>query len=131
MVRAAARAGTHRVAKSGLISSGATHLFEETIKTMFLTRIRIGVARRALGRLSRRRRSRRVRPAAMSGRPLPEMHRAGKSALSPASAPPPPELAAAPAYIRRSRTMIIEHLERELALAQERLERTKARVRSI
>ena len=44
MVRAAARAGIHRAGKSGLISTRATQLFEETIKTMFLTKLRTSVA---------------------------------------------------------------------------------------
>ena len=44
MVRAAARAGIHRAGKSGLISTAHYPSFEETIKTMFLTKLRIGVA---------------------------------------------------------------------------------------
>ncbi len=41
---AAAQAGLSQAARDTLVSARAVHLFEETIKTMFLTRIRIGAA---------------------------------------------------------------------------------------
>ena len=50
-------------ATSGLISTRAIHLFEETIKTMFLTKTENRRRARTPGRLPRRRRGRRVRPA--------------------------------------------------------------------
>ena len=44
ILRAAAQAGLSQAARDTLVSARAIHLFEETIKTMFLTRMRIGVA---------------------------------------------------------------------------------------
>ncbi len=131
MVRAAARAGTRRAAGAGLVSASATHLFEETIKTMFLTRLRIGIALALLaGCLA-------LGAAAVFAQQAPENNTAsgapaprGKSAGGSPSGAPHADRGTAPAYIRRSRSMMIERLERELKLAEARLDLTTANVRS-
>ncbi len=131
MVQAAARAVTGRAVGAGLVSASATHLFEETIKTMFLTRLRIGIALALLAGCF-------VLGAAAvfaqqgsekntaSGGPAPR----GKSADGSPSRAPDADRGTAPAYIRRSRTMMIERLEQELKQAEQRLDLTTANVRS-
>jgi RNA polymerase sigma factor (sigma-70 family) len=124
MVHAASRAGVSRAGRSSLVKASAIHLFQETIKTMFLTRIKIGVALAllagclALGAAGvfaqQGAGTRFTPPPVMRGRE-------GKS-TGPA--------AQAPAYIRRSRSMIIERLEQELSLAEGRLDLTTANVRT-
>ncbi len=129
MVRTAVRAGTVRAGTSGLISTRATQLFEETIKAMFLTKLRISVvltllagclAAGAAGVFAQQGPGHDA-PKAASGRGKT----AGGSPAAPAADP-----ASAPAYVRRSRTMIIERLERELERADGRLDLTVANVRS-
>ena len=66
--------------------------------------------------------------------PARTFHKAarGRAAIPQAARPQAPagRPAPAPAYIRRSRTMIIERLEQELSLAEQRLDLTTANVRT-
>jgi RNA polymerase sigma factor (sigma-70 family) len=123
MVHAATRAGFRRATQSGLVPERAIHLFQETIKTMFLTRIRtaaplallagcLGLG--AVGVFARQGPGQKddVKPASARGQS------ASKTA------------GAAPSYIRRSRAMIIERLEQELKVAEGRLDLTIANVRT-
>ena len=111
LVRAAARSSIHRAGDSGLVSVRAIHLFKETINAMFLTKIRIGVAvvllagclaTGAAGVFAQQ-----DDPGRGAGRAAASRGGRGKSA----SAVPPTASGGAPAYVRQSRTMIIERLE--------------------
>ena len=131
LVRAASRSGINRPGTSGLISARAVHLFEETIKTMFLARMRIGVGVALLAGCL-------VAGAAGvfaqqgSGRDgLQPGSKGGGTSASGRNRPAPAVSGATPDYIRQSRKMIIERLEFELGAAKARLDRTTRKVASL
>ena len=127
-LRASARAGMTRAGECGF-SPLTVHLVEEAIKTMFLTRIRIGVAITLLAACL-------IAGAAgvfaqQGAGPEPRVTTPNKPGTAgPAVAPPGQSPAPAPSYITQSRKMIVERLEQELAVARERLDRTSRIVRS-
>ncbi len=126
LLRASARAGLPQAGECG-VSPRTVHLVEEAIKTMFLTRIRIGVAITLLAACL----------AAGAAGVVAEQgagpETTATTSLTPARtagpATAPPGQSPAPSYIRQSRKMIVERLEQELAVARERLDRTSRRVR--
>jgi RNA polymerase sigma factor (sigma-70 family) len=132
MAAALARAVSNRADATRLVSARVIQLFEEALKTMFLNRMKRGalmalvagsLALGAAGVFARQ-----DRPQNESG-PKLERGPAGKiggTATGKAAA----EEGGVPFYIRRSRTMIVDRLEQELKLAQERLDLTTANIRS-
>ena len=124
MVHAASRAGVSPAARSSSVRASAIHLFEETIKTMFLTRIKIGVALALLaGSLA-------LGAAGVFAQQDSSLKFTTSATANGAQGKATGGLAPAPSYIRRSRTMIIERLEQELSLAEQRLDLTTANVRT-
>ena len=126
LFRAAARAGMTRAGEGGLISVQTAHLVEEAIKTMFVTRMRIGVAAAflagclaigAAGVFARQDAGRETGPAAKPS---------GTNLARAAAASPEP----APSHIGQSRKMIIERLEQELAHARDRRDQYSRQIRS-
>ncbi len=131
LLRAAARSGMTRAAERGLISLRTVHLVEEAVKTMFVTRIRIGAAAALLAACLA------VGVAGVFAQPGPGQDSArtgskgGGVTAGGRIQPPPTALEPAPAYIRQSRRN--DHRassERELGLAKARLDRTTRRVGS-
>ena len=123
LLRASARAGLPQAGECG-VSPRTVHLVEEAIKTMFLTRIRIGVAITLLAAC--------LAAGVVAGQGAGPEPRATTSLTPARTAGPataPRGQSPAPSYIRQSRKMIVERLEQELAVARERLDRTSRRVR--
>jgi Sigma-70, region 4 len=132
MRRAAAQAGLSRAVQDTLVSARAVHLFEETIKTMFLTRMRLGaalallagcIAAGASGVLAQQ------DPRLTGAGPATKRTRAGEisgTATGNAGA----SHRGAPSYVRRSRNMIVERLEQELKRTEAQLADVTARTPS-
>ena len=129
LLRASVRAGILRAGECG-VSPRIAHLVEEALKTMFLTRIRIGVAITLMAACLA------AGVAGVFAGQDPGSNNVQSASGSPAKTAGQPAASrgegahSAPSYIRQSRKMIVERLEQELAVAQERLERITRRVRS-
>ena len=128
MLRAAAQAGLSRAARDTFVSARAVQIFEETMKTIFLTRIRIGAALVLLagciawGASSVLAQQDPRRPGAEPA--------TGRTPVGEATGNTPAGHRGAPAYVRRSRTMIVERLEQELKRTEGQLAQVTARTRS-
>jgi RNA polymerase sigma factor (sigma-70 family) len=122
---AAVRSGMARAGESGLISLRTVHLVEEAIKSMFLTKIRNGVAVALLaGCLA-------IGAAGVFAQQGPgqETGRAKPSSSDTVRAEAAGHESGSQ-FIRQSRKMVVERLEQELAAARERVDRTIRKVKS-
>ena len=130
LVRAAAHAGVRQAVASGLISARAVRLFEETLKTMFMNKLRIGVALTLLAGCF----------ALGAAGVFAQQDDPTSSPRGSRSGPQCPPNSAAPcrrlAQLRRlctwsrSRTMIVECLEQELLRQERQLAELNTKLRS-
>ncbi len=132
ILRAAAQAGLSRAARDTLVSARAVHLFEETMSTMFLTKLKIGaalvllagcIAAGASGVFAQN-------PRQDAGQPARERSPSGSGTAAAATGKGIAGHRNAPSYVRRSRKMIVERLERELDRIEGQLADVTARPRS-
>ncbi len=131
MLHAAAHAGLTRSTGDTFVSARAVQLFEETIKTMFLTRMKIAaalvllagcIALGASGVFAQQERRNGAQPATESTSYVTAATAAaGQGAAGRRSAP---------AFVRASRKMIVERLEEELKRTEGQLANVTARTRS-
>jgi RNA polymerase sigma factor (sigma-70 family) len=132
MARALARAVINRADTTRFVSARVIHLFEEALKTMYLNRIKRGVAMAlvagslalgAAGVFARQDRHQNGFGTVLERGP------AGKT-VGTATGKAAVKEGGVPSYIRRSRTMIVDRLEHELKLALDRLDLTTANIGS-
>jgi len=113
-----------------VISASVAELTEEVLRTMFMTKLKMvpvvvlmacALAAGAAGVLAQQ---------GNGPSPAPAVDQPKRTRSDASRGAPAIESSPAPSFIRQSRTMIITRLERELALAKDKLERTLLRVRS-